>query len=122
MPGSIRRHPQAPNANANVVQARPGRQGRTGVNVVEVTPGGAVIAHVEPKGGGGGSVGGFRGGHAHGYISPTSEDESYTSSSEASVAGMHRGPPVWFPGFRPGRGSESAEVGRRAVSSLGGVE
>ena len=52
IPPSIRRNLQAP--NANVVEVRPGRRGGASVNVVEVTPEGAVIAHAEPRGSTGG--------------------------------------------------------------------
>ena len=115
IPPSIRRNPQAP--NANVVEVRPGHRGGASINVVEVTPEGAVIAHAEPRGGAGGGGargGGTRGGNTHVNMSPISEDGSYTSSSSSSegVTGMYRGPLSRVPGFRS-KGSRSGGNERR---------
>ena len=65
-----------------MVEVRPGRQGNASINVIEVTPRGAVIAYAEPRGGTGGTTAGgeVRRGYAHAHMSPTSEDGSYTSS------------------------------------------
>ena len=86
IPPSTHRNQQAANAsaNANVVEVRPGHRGGAGVNVVEVTPEGAVIAHAEPRGGTGGRAGGggIRGGYTHVHMTPISEDGSYASSVE----------------------------------------